>query len=495
MQNNVPMPTVLEEIVNTRRSHVQEISARISHINPLRLPRSTKSLFQALGGSINGGAASRRQAYSSASTRAPHFIMECKSASPSLGTIRTDYSPGDIARIYSRYASAISVLCEPDKFNGDYDHLATVAASTHLPVLCKDFIVDPVQVQAARYFGADAVLLMLSVLDDATYLSLSSEAERLGLDVLTEVINEEEVKRGIRLGAKIFGVNHRNLHDLSIDLSRSSQLEPLIPENAVLVSESGIKTNETVRQLAGHSDAFLVGSQLTSHSNIDSASRSLVYGTNKVCGLTTTSAAQNARAVGATHGGLIFENSSPRNVSRETAEKIIAAEPNLNYVAVSRRDHGWEEILLPEITSLQIHAPYQGSIAGERALIDNARRELQKAGREDVSIWRAVSMTLPEGAATATALADDVDMLLLDAGIGGTGTSFNWEKITPDIAPKAILAGGLNLDNLPEALKTGCAGLDLNSGFEYSSTAGPWSGMKDSGLLRQAFSKIRNFHY
>lgn len=86
-------------------------------------------------------------------------------------------------------------------------------------------------------------------------------------------------------------------------------------------------------------------------------------------------------------------------------------------------------------------------------------------------------------------------MLLLDAGIGGTGTSFNWEKITPDIAPNAILAGGLNLDNLPEALKAGCAGLDLNSGFEYPSTTGSWSGMKDSGLLRQAFSKIRNFHY
>lgn len=493
--NTAPIPTVLEEIVHARRSHLQEIRARISHVDPLRLPRSTKSLFQALGGSESGGAAPRRQAYSDASTRAPHFIMECKSASPSLGKIRADYSPGDITRVYSRYASAISVLCEPDKFNGDYDHLATVAASTHLPVLCKDFIIDPVQVHAARYFGADAILLMLSVLDDATYTSLSHEAERLGLDVLTEVINEDEVKRAIRLGAKIFGVNHRNLHDLSIDLSRSAQLEALVPDNAVLVSESGIRTNETVRQLAGHSDAFLVGSQLTGHADVDSAARSLVFGTNKVCGLTSASAAQAARAVGATHGGLIFEDSSPRNVSRETAEKIIAAEPHLHYVAVSRRTQGWTEILLPGIQTLQIHAPYQGSIAGERELLNKARLELCKAGREDVAIWRAVSMTDPEGPETAMALMDDVDMVLLDAGAGGTGKPFHWEEIPQGVTSKTILAGGLSSNNLSEALARGCAGLDLNSGVEYPADTGSWAGLKDSGALRQAFSIIRGFHY
>ncbi|MBA4505270.1 bifunctional indole-3-glycerol phosphate synthase/phosphoribosylanthranilate isomerase, partial [Corynebacterium sanguinis] len=132
------------------------------------------------------------------------------------GMIREHYEPGEIASTYSRYAAGISVLCEPDKFGGDYDHLATVASITHLPVLCKDFIVDEIQIYAARYFGADAVLLMLSVLDDAQYRHLSDLAARLGLDVLTEVIDEEEAERAGRLGAKIFGINHRNLHDLSI---------------------------------------------------------------------------------------------------------------------------------------------------------------------------------------------------------------------------------------------------------------------------------------
>ena len=214
-------------------------------MDPLTLPRSERSLYDSLA------------------RPGTRFIMECKSSSPSLGMIREHYEPGTIASIYSRYAAGISVLCEPDRFGGDYDHLATVASTTHLPVLCKDFIIDECQIHAARYFGADAILLMLSVLDDATYTRLHSEADRLGLDVLTEVIDEEEAARAKKLGAKIFGVNHRNLHDLSIDIERSARLAPLAPEGALVVSESGIRDVETVRRLGGHSDGFLVGSHLT----------------------------------------------------------------------------------------------------------------------------------------------------------------------------------------------------------------------------------------
>ena len=186
---------------------------------------------------------------------APRFIMECKSASPSLGMIREQYHPGDLARIYSRLAAGISVLCEPDRFRGDYDHLTTVASSTHLPVLCKDFIIDEAQVYAARYFGADAILLMLSILDDATYRQLAGLADRLGLDVLTEAISAEEMARARALGAKIVGINHRNLHDLSIDLTRSAELNRLAPENAVVIAESGIRDNATVRRLVDAADA------------------------------------------------------------------------------------------------------------------------------------------------------------------------------------------------------------------------------------------------
>ena len=476
------LPTVLEGIVQSRFRHLDEIRARISHVDPLTLPRSERSLYDSLA------------------RPGTRFIMECKSSSPSLGMIREHYEPGAIASIYSRYAAGISVLCEPDRFGGDYDHLATVASTTHLPVLCKDFIIDECQIHAARYFGADAILLMLSVLDDATYTRLHSEADRLGLDVLTEVIDEEEAARATKLGAKIFGVNHRNLHDLSIDLDRSARLAPLAPEGALIVSESGISDVETVRRLGGHSDGFLVGSQLTGTPDIDWAARMLVYGPNKFCGLTSWSAAQAARAAGAVYGGLIFEDSSPRNVSRETSKNIMAHEPGLHYVAVSRRTEGWADLITSidgPIHAIQIHAPYQGSVANEQELIRAIRYDLATlpATIPAPEIWRAVSMSHPDGAEVARGLAGDVDKLVLDAKDGGSGSKFDWSTIPDEVRAHSLLAGGIGADHLDAALSVGCLGVDLNSGVEYPAEAGEWAGQKDAGALRAVFERIRNFHY
>ena len=453
------MARILSEIVANRKRHIDDIRQRISHVHYDTLRLSERSLYDAL------------------SAPGASYIMECKSASPSLGTIREDYKPGEIASVYSRYASAISVLCEPDYFGGDYDHLATVAATTHLPVLCKDFIIDEVQIYAARYFGADAILLMLSVLSDDEYAHLAAVAASLHMDVLTEVIDEEEAARATALGARIFGVNHRNLHDLSIDLDRSARLAQLAPDGAVVVAESGIRDAATVRRLGGHADAFLVGSQLTSQPDIDRACRELVYGPNKVCGLRSASAAQAAKAAGAVYGGLIFEDASPRNVSRETAADIIAAEPGLDYVAVSRRTHGYDALVQPGIAAVQIHAPYQGSLAAERELIQRVRGEV------DVEVWRAVDMT---SASDVAGIAELVDRLVLDSGAGGTGERFDWSRIT---TTDALLAGGLTPDNLGKALRTGCLGLDMNSGFEDP------RGHKDAAALRRGFATIRNFHY
>lgn len=465
------LPTVLESIVEGRRGHLPEIRERIAHVDLSTLTRSTRSLYEGLR--QRGG---------------NRFIMECKSASPSLGMIREHYEPAAIARVYSKYASGISVLCEPDRFGGDYDHLATVASTTHLPVLCKDFIIDEVQIHAARYFGADAILLMLSVLSDEEYAALAAVAEGYGLDILTEVIDEEETERALRLGAKIIGVNHRNLHDLSIDLDRSARLAALAPDDAVVVSESGIRDAATVRRLGGHSNGFLVGSQLTSQPDIDRAARELVYGPNKVCGLGSANAAQAAAAAGAVYGGLIFEEVSPRNVSRETAAEIIAAEPGLQYVAVSRRTSGFRELLVDALAAVQIHAPYQGSVEAERALIAAARAELP----DTVEVWRAVSMTgLQNGGELATDLLEDVDKLVLDAGDGGTGTSFDWSGIPDVVKQKSLLAGGLNPANIADALAVDCLGLDLNSGVEYPGQPG----RKDSGALRRAFATIRTYHH
>ena len=458
------LPTVLEGIVAKRRTHLAAIRERLAHVDLASLPRSERSFYDALRGTNR-------------------FIMECKSASPSLGLIREHYEPGAIARVYSRYASAISVLCEPDRFGGDYDHLQTVALSTHLPVLCKDFIVDPIQVYAARYFGADAILLMMSIVDDDTYAELKQLADSLGLDVLTEAITEEEVARATAFGIDVIGINNRNLHDLSIDLTRSERLSHHVPSGKVIVSESGIRDNQTVRRLGSHANAFLVGSQLTGTPDIDRAARELVYGQNKVCGLTTWSAAQAARAAGAVYGGFVFEEASPRNVSRETALDIIAHEPDLNYVAVSRRTSGWEELAFDGIAALQLHAPYQGSTEAELELIESVRAV---AGERQV--WRAIDMTAPHGPALASALADAADKLILDSGAGGTGTSFDWTTVPDGVKKKALLAGGLSPDNLPDALRVGTVGLDINSGVEVN-------GRKDTALIAKAFETIRHFTY
>lgn len=474
------LPTVLESIVEGRRRHLPEIRARIAHVDVGQLPPSERSLYESLGGGQPGGGRGLNR-----------FIMECKSSSPSLGMIREHYEPGVIASIYSRHAAGISVLCEPDHFGGDYNHLATVASITHLPVLCKDFIIDEVQIHAARYYGADAILLMLSVLDDAEYTALAATAERFGLDVLTEVIDEEEVERANRLGAKIIGVNHRNLHDLSIDLGRSGRLATLIPEDAVLVAESGVRDHATVQALGGHANGFLVGSQLTSQPDVDAAARELIYGPNKVCGLRSPSAAQAARAAGAVYGGLIFEEVSSRNVSRETAAEIIGAESGLKYVAVSRRASGWDELIQPGIHAVQVQAPLGESLAAEQELLAKVRAEVGP----EVQIWRAISMSSPRGAELALALleAEAVDRLVLDSGEGGTGTSFDWSTIPAAVRSHALLAGGINPDNAPAALAVGCLGLDLNSGVEYPTGAGEWAGHKDAGALHRIFRTIRSF--
>ena len=458
------LPTVLEGIVTQRRTHLPAIRQRLEGVDFDAIPRSERSFFDALRGTNR-------------------FIMECKSASPSLGLIREHYEPGAIARVYSRYASAISVLCEPERFGGDYDHLQTVALSTHLPVLCKDFIIDPIQVYAARYFGADAILLMMSIVDDDTYGELKALADALGLDVLTEAITEEEVARAAAFGVDVIGINNRNLHDLTIDLERTARLGGHVPAGKVVVSESGIRDNQTVRRLGAHANAFLVGSQLTGTPDIDRAARELVFGSNKVCGLTSWSVAQAARAAGAVYGGLIFEGGSPRNVSRETAQDIIAHEPDLSYVAVSRRTHGWEELALDGIDAFQIHAPYQGGVEEELRLIDSVR-----AAAGERQVWRAIDMAAQHGPDVAAALVDAVDILILDSGQGGTGTKFDWSAIPESVKSKALLAGGLGADNIPNALRTGTAGLDLNSGLEKG-------GRKDPAVIAQAFSLIRHFTY
>ena len=256
--------TVLDSIVQARRERIDELRARFGHLSVEELARSQRSLAAALR-TRNGQSRSPQ----------PALIMECKAASPSRGTICSDYDPASLATQYAPYAAAVSVLTEPDRFNGSFDDLATVREVVDVPVLCKDFIVDEVQVLAARSLGADAVLLMLSVVPDDVYRELAALAHSLGMEVLTEVSTPEEMHRAAALGAEVIGINNRDLRTLETDLARTEEMAPLAPAGVVLVGESGVGAPDDVRRLSGLVDALLVGSSLSGAPDPAEAARDL----------------------------------------------------------------------------------------------------------------------------------------------------------------------------------------------------------------------------
>ena len=256
--------TVLDSIVQARRERIEELRARFGHLRAEELPHSQRSFAAALR-TRSGGAAGPQ----------PALIMECKAASPSRGTIRSDYDPAALAAQYAPHAAAVSVLTEPDRFNGSFDDLAAVREVVDVPVLCKDFIVDEVQVLAARSLGADAVLLMLSVVPDDVYRELAELAHSLGMEVLTEVSSPEEMHRAAALGAEVIGINNRDLRTLDTNLARTEKLAPLAPAGVVLIGESGVSTPDDVRRLCGLVDALLVGSSLSGAPDPAEAARNL----------------------------------------------------------------------------------------------------------------------------------------------------------------------------------------------------------------------------
>jgi indole-3-glycerol phosphate synthase len=191
-------------------------------------------------------------------------IAELKKASPSRGMIRGTLHVGRIASELERAgAAALSVLTEEQFFQGGLHDLAEASAATHLPCLRKDFMVDEFQLLEARANGADAVLLILSALEDSDFLRLHKRSRELGLDALCEVHNESELQRALNLGAEIVGVNNRDLHTFEVDLGTAERLAPRIPPGVMRVAESGIQGGDDIRRLrACGYDAFLVGESL-----------------------------------------------------------------------------------------------------------------------------------------------------------------------------------------------------------------------------------------
>jgi indole-3-glycerol phosphate synthase len=188
-------------------------------------------------------------------------IAEIKRASPSKGVLRADLDPAAMARVYAEGgATAISIVTEPDHFQGELAWVDVVRQAVRLPILLKDFVVDGYQLLDAAARGADAVLLLAALLSEVQTQRLITEARLLGLDTLVEVHDEDELRRALRAGATLVGINHRDLKTFEVDLQTSDRLLPFVPPLVTAVAESGLSTPEDLRRIAGtRCDAVLMG--------------------------------------------------------------------------------------------------------------------------------------------------------------------------------------------------------------------------------------------
>jgi len=205
------------------------------------------------------------------------LIAECKERSPSGGRLQKPYDPVGLARRYAANgASAISVLTEPDFFGGSLAHLGAIRAAVDVPLLCKDFIIDAVQLRAARSAGADATLLIVGILENNDLRTLYTDAMELGMQVIVEVHNESEVRRAVDLGAAIIGINNRDLTRMKTDRATTARLRPLIPSDRTVIGESGIESRADIDELARlNVDAALVGESLLRAADLEAKVREL----------------------------------------------------------------------------------------------------------------------------------------------------------------------------------------------------------------------------
>lgn len=451
---------ILAEIVARKRA---DVAARLSGVSIHALRSKAEP--------------SRRSFKAALARPGARFIFEIKRVSPSLGALRAEADPAALARACAGAADAISVLTDTPYFGGSLEDLAAVRRVYDGPILAKDFIVDPRQIVEARLNGADAVLAILSVLDDREAASVIAEAHSLGMHVLVEAHDEAEVRRAAGLGAEIVGINNRDLRSMKTDLATTERLANLVPADSLLVSESGISSRADVERLSGHADAFLVGSALMSADDPGLAARALAFGRVKICGLTNAADVASAAESGASYAGLVMVPGTPRVVGRREAE-AIASESPIPVVGVFRDEKVMEVAVTARALGLhavQLHGEEDASyIRALRALLP-----------PETEIWAAaaVGRDLPERRMGA-------DRTLFDTRVGtrsgGTGVAFDWERVRGrgDL-PGGILAGGLDPANAAAAGRVGAFALDVGSGVE----AAP--GRKDRARLAALFEALR----
>lgn len=392
------------------------------------------------------------------------FICEVKKASPSKGVIVQDFPYIDIAANYERAgANAISVLTEEDFFMGKDEYLQKISKNVNIPILRKDFIVDEYQIYQAKVLGATAVLLICAILDDSKLKRFYDLAYSLGLSCLVETHNEVEVKRALKLKAKIIGINNRDLQTFNVDINNSLNLCKLIPDDVIVVAESGITTANDIKCLKKHGiKAVLIGETLMKAIDklaiLDYLASEIDKPKIKICGVTSLADVDIVNRYQPEFVGFVFA-SSKRQISIITAKKL-------------------SKYLKSQIKKVGVFA--NASLAEVKEIVQKVKLDvIQLHGDEDneyieylrelnIPIWQAIKVKSSQDILLAKQ--SRADMILFDTYnqnyIGGTGKNFNWNLIER-FESNFVLAGGLNVQNIIRAIRIAKPYIvDVSSGVE-----------------------------
>ena len=427
-----------------------------------------------------------------------NFICEVKKASPSKGIIAEHFPYLDIAKEYEvAGAAAISVLTEPDFFKGDKKYLQEIASTVKIPVLRKDFIIDEYQIYQAKVWGASAILLICACLDVPTLTKFRELADSLGLSSLVEAHDEHEVQMAIDCGARIIGVNNRNLKDFTVDVQNSVRLRNLVQDDVIFVSESGLETPEDIQVLRDNNIGVALMGETFMRSPNKVEKLAYLYGPTyytpkvKMCGISKVETIPAVVEAKPDYMGLVFAPSK-RQVTVDQAKTLVE---ELHKQYTKRYNNGAEQSNNDEIKTVGIFVNETldnlVTIATEVNLDavqlhgdeDEAFIQSLKE-RTNVEVWKAVQI---RSAADAEAWIDSsADMLLFDAyhkdERGGMGEVFDWSCLDEFERP-FMLAGGIDSTNVARAIRTVRPyGIDISSGIETD-------GVKDDEKIK-AFTNI-----
>ena len=427
-----------------------------------------------------------------------NFICEVKKASPSKGIIAEHFPYLDIAKEYEMAgAAAISVLTEPDFFKGDKKYLQEIASTVKIPVLRKDFIIDEYQIYQAKVWGASAILLICACLDVPMLTKFRELADSLGLASLVEAHDEKEVQMAIDCGARIIGVNNRNLKDFTVDVQNSVRLRNLVQDDVIFVSESGLETPEDIQVLRDNNIGVALMGETFMRSPNKVEKLAYLYGPTyytpkvKMCGISKVETIPAVVEAKPDYMGLVFAPSK-RQVTVDQA-KILVEELHRGYAKKygSDTEHDKNDtiktvgVFVNETLDNLVRIADTANLDAVQLHGDEDEAFIQSLKeRTNVEVWKAIQIRT--AADTEKWIDSSADMLLFDAyhkdERGGIGEVFDWSSLDAFERP-FMLAGGINSTNVARAIRTVRPyGIDISSGIETN-------GVKDDEKIT-AFTKI-----